>query len=482
MSSISPSTPCLYKILTPTDTDPPAPARIHATQPFQTSSSHRVQPRLRDNPTREGSRQPATRTQFLHQFSDDQSDSPTSPNYTHDWTARTRSGGNDQEEGPSNRPTRNYLFGWNTNPLFPLVGARTHRGNSTDPSSSSLGSHRRALSMSSRAVDDDSHAGSFGFTDSPGSTNNRQGHDGSYNFEEDSIDVGVPFSAIGQGHDEPSNFWEDSVDVGVPLSAQGTPWFSSSRLAGRNMEPSNSQARTSVFHRNTRILSPPPPILPSRPPRPSFSLPTPEFSPVFDPLSDREDLSPVSQPDPVPSTSLPRPRSSVGQIDLLRSFLTIVEGRDRGSQDSPTRSSQHRSPPEGRESAHRNFDSETHRDTPQQFSLQRFLDVHRMRSRLNRSESTSNDLASSLPPSLPPLRFDYDVLPFSGNAPQAESSFVPSVSVSLFRYRVASLKYFFRIPRKRSLPIPILHSESVGQQMDVAPERRMLLTTFYEKG
>jgi hypothetical protein len=209
-------------------------------------------------------------------------------------------------------------------------------------------------------------------------------------------------------------------------------------------------------------LRPPPP---PPPPRAQFSLPTPEFSPIFDPLSDREDLNhhhhhpppppPPPQPDLNSSSSRNRSRSSLTDLNPLRSSA-ISDERDRRSHSNfsrPTSSSAHvvpppPPPPPESPSMYGNFDLNAYHDGPFRASLQRFIELDRVRSRLNRLDNAAaNDSATgpgpSLPPSLPPLQFDYDVLPFGHS--HSESG---SVSLSFGNRKQKTAEFYpFRLRR-----------------------------------
>ena len=194
----------------------------------------------------------------------------------------------------------------------------------------------------------------------------------------------------------------------------------------------------------------------SSPPRGSFTLPTPDFSPVFDSFPERMESSPPVSPHGGGAHTY----SGFGQLGShadLHHFHRVIRPPTPPPPPSvwearPRQPSPHRLPmPETnsnstnstttttmttttlpRNSAvYRNLhDLSAYQDSSFRASLQRFIELDSVRSRLSRLESMAAgemEGGRHQPPSLPPLRFESEM-----SAPQSEPTVSGSVVTRVF--------------------------------------------------
>jgi hypothetical protein len=195
---------------------------------------------------------------------------------------------------------------------------------------------------------------------------------------------------------------------------------SSSREEGRPSHPIADRARFPFIEAHTRE----PPRRAISPPRVPYSLPTPDFSPIFDPLSENMDTNPSLPAQPDANTST-RP-----WLNDTNARTSTTSGMRPQRQISPTRSTLSQHPVQNQASTYRNINLNAFHDGSFRTSLQRFIELDRVRSRLTRLETMANEAppTPSSAPFLPPLRFDSESLPLSGGASQAGAAPMSTVS------------------------------------------------------
>ncbi|KAA1477936.1 hypothetical protein DENSPDRAFT_627407 [Dentipellis sp. KUC8613] len=248
---------------------------------------------------------------------------------------------------------------------------------------------------------------------------------------------------------------------------------------GAPFHPSRSRSPSPPSTLSSMRDIPPPPTSSSsaraHPPPPTMS----EFRRRANLRSSMNATSIFPSSPPMPAAERPRPSEP-----RRRPFV-------EPSQDSPSSSS-----------AYRNIDLNAYHEGPFRASLERWMEMDRLRSRMTHESSLSDEPPRrSRPPSLPPLQFEHahDPWPFAGRPPSSRSNPPPSEAViSRLEEESRRASEFASIPRRTLYPTaddiptraPRLRprrspppgastgSSTTAEPADAARERRQMHTLF----